>query len=47
MLPSGSWIESSRHYRVKNNVLYAELKDIHGKWIKNKVLIEYGNYDKQ
>ena len=45
MLPSGSWIESSRNYRVENNVLYAELKDIHGKWIKNNVLIEYDNYD--
>lgn len=44
MLPSGSWIETSRNYRVENNVLYAELKNIQGNWIKQQVWIEYNKY---
>jgi hypothetical protein len=40
-LPGGTWIKSSRNYRVVNNVLYAELKDIRGNWHKHQLIIEY------
>jgi len=47
MLPKGSWIHSSRNYKVIDNILFAELRDNNGNWIKNKIALdinsEYNN----
>jgi hypothetical protein len=39
-LPKGSWINSSRNYRIENNFLITECKNIQGQYIKNKIKIE-------
>lgn len=37
-LPEGSWINSSRNYSMRGNILTAECADSSGKWKKNKIL---------
>jgi hypothetical protein len=39
-LPKGSWINSSRNYRVQDGYLICESKNIQGQYIKNKIKIE-------
>ena len=39
-LPTGSWIKSSRNYKIENGYLICECKNIKGKYIKNKVKIK-------
>ena len=38
--PTGSWIKSSRNYKIENGYLICECKNIKGKYIKNKVKIK-------
>ncbi len=37
-LPKGTWINSSRNFRIKYNTLYAECKNINGKWNKTNIV---------
>jgi len=39
-LPKGSWIKSSRNYKIENGFLICECKNIKGEYIKNKVKIQ-------
>ena len=36
-LPKGSWINSSRNIQIKYNTLYAECKNISGKWNETNI----------
>jgi len=39
-IPNGSWIKSSKNYKVENGFLICECKNIKGEYIKNKVKIK-------
>jgi len=38
-LLKGSWIDSARKYKLNDNILYTELKNYNGEWIKGKYKI--------
>jgi len=39
-LPKGSWIKSSRNYKIENEFLICECRNKKGQYIKNKVKIQ-------
>jgi len=45
LLTQSSWIKSSRNYKIENNFLICECKDIKGNYIKNKIKLVSGKYN--
>ena len=45
ILPKGSWIKSSRNYKIENGFLICECKNIKGQYIKNKIKLRENNYN--
>jgi mannosyltransferase OCH1-like enzyme len=43
-IPSGNWIESSRDFSVKDNILKTECRNNSGDWIKNSIKFSVGDF---
>ena len=43
-LPRGNWIDSSRNYFVKDNILKAECRNNSGNWVKNNIKFSVGDF---